>query len=177
VSKEHRWIEVRTYTESALLHFGKAVEIQSGRNSAITENALYTIDMATMHAMQVGYTSLENSFLKILELFGEDPPTGKNWHKELLGRVCMDVDIRPALVNRELRLTVEELRSFRHVASHAYDHLDLEKLTLALRAASVFVEHYPPVLHAFVRKVCGDGDDDGDDCAGSPSLGRRKRLS
>ncbi len=40
----------------------------------------YTRRMAFMHAMHAGHTSLERVLLRIIEIQGEEAPSGRQWH-------------------------------------------------------------------------------------------------
>lgn len=45
----------------------------------------YRARMALQHAMQAAHTSLEGGLKRILEILGEDPPSGPQSHKILAG--------------------------------------------------------------------------------------------
>ena len=54
--------------------------------------------MAFMHAMYAGHTSMERALLRILEIQGEEAPSGRQWHADLIARVGMDVGNRSAVL-------------------------------------------------------------------------------
>lgn len=66
------------------------------------------------------YGVIENYCLRIAKFFengiGQDP-----WHKELLRRMTLAIgDLRPALLDSEALLLIDELRSFRHLFRNLY---------------------------------------------------------
>lgn len=62
--------------------------------------------------------------------------------------------MRPALLPRELKNPLEELKGFRHVFVHAYElELDPEKLALLLKYAERVASKFPALTEAFVEDV------------------------
>jgi uncharacterized protein YutE (UPF0331/DUF86 family) len=62
--------------------------------------------------------------------------------------------VRPALIPRELKNPLEELKGFRHVLVHAYDlELDPEKLTLLMKYAERVASEMPTLAEAFIERV------------------------
>lgn len=65
--------------------------------------------------------------------------------------------VRPALIPHELKLPLQELKSFRHVFVHAYDlELDPEKLALLLKYARQVAERLNQMTREFVRQVAAE---------------------
>ena len=48
-------------------------------------------------------------------------PTGETWHRSLLDQVAQDViDVRPAVINQNNALALDEFRRFRHLVRNVY---------------------------------------------------------
>ena len=47
--------------------------------------------MVFTHATQSGHTSLETTLLRILDPFGEEPPTGARWHAALIALLPAEI--------------------------------------------------------------------------------------
>lgn len=117
-----RWIEVERDVGSACRHFGMAARLYDvggfggfgadGDPERMDLDA-YRARMALQHAMQAGHTSLENGLRGILEMLGEDPPTGPRRHEDLIRRVS-----RPGLdddaVARRFGVTSRLVQARRH---------------------------------------------------------------
>lgn len=91
--------------------------------------------MAFMHAMLAGHTSLEKALLRVLEVIGEDAPSGHQWHADLIRRVSRPGESRPAILPADLAAAADRTRRFRHLAAHAYDTFDPDDADPAVRAA------------------------------------------
>ena len=80
------------------------------------------------------YNGCENIFRAIARFFENDlgPET---WHSDLLKRMKLDVEnYRPAVIDEELYLLLEDFRGFRHVFRHSYSfELDWERERLVAR--------------------------------------------
>jgi hypothetical protein len=76
------------------------------------------------------YNALENSFEQISRSFENHVKDVSRWHKELLGKMFLDIPgIRPAVLPPEMRGILNELRGFRHMFRHSYDfEIDVKKL-------------------------------------------------
>jgi hypothetical protein len=68
-----RWSEVDDAVASAVRHFSGAVTIYPRLTT--TEDRFFA-EMAFLHAMLAGQTSLEAALLRILDLLAETAPTG-----------------------------------------------------------------------------------------------------
>lgn len=80
------------------------------------------------------YCGCENIFRGIARFFENDlgPET---WHSDLLKRMKLQVEgYRPAVIDEELYLLLEDFRGFRHVFRHSYSfELDWERERLVAR--------------------------------------------
>lgn len=67
------------------------------------------------------YTGLEKIFRLIaLELDG-NLPSGEDWHKRLLDRMAVDIDdLRPPVIDQDLKELLGEYLRFRHLFRHMY---------------------------------------------------------
>lgn len=77
------------------------------------------------------YCALENSFDQISRTFENHVTDPAQWHKELLGKMFLEIPIvRPAVLPLELRPLLNDLRGFRHLFRHSYDFdIDPARLT------------------------------------------------
>lgn len=106
-----RWIEVLDDADWAVTHFARAVEIDRVGGFEGDGLEAYKARMALLQAMQSGYTSLEGSRERILQILGEEKPVGAAYHADLVRRVSRDLPgERPALLDPELARAVDEAR-------------------------------------------------------------------
>ena len=87
-----------------------------------------------MHAMQSAHTSLESAMLRILDMLGEERPSGSSWHMDLPDRMSNALDDRPALLDRSMTGAANETRAFRHVVMRANDSFSSERCAPAIMA-------------------------------------------
>jgi hypothetical protein len=80
------------------------------------------------------YNALENSFEQISRTFENHVKDFAQWHRELLGKMFLEIPgIRPAVLPKQLRRTLNDLRGFRHVFRHSYDfEIDPRRLRLVI---------------------------------------------
>jgi hypothetical protein len=152
-----RWIEIDIDLENALGHYEKSIALfeLGGFNKSGLRG--YQAEMALMHALQAAHTSLESGFLRILEMLGEERPTGKNWHADLIRRIARDLPgRRPAIVSAMLADAADETRRFRHRATHTYDSFEIDDISPTLDAARVLVEGLRGEIAFFKSKVDPD---------------------
>ena len=149
-----RWFDVDDDLKSAGGHFSRAGEIFDRGGFSGTELPAYMARMALMQAMQTGYTSLEAALERILEILGEEKPTGANYHADLLRRVSREIPgNRPAILDGELAAAADEARRFRHVARKSYDSFNVEGAASAIRAAAVIRDGIEAAIDRFRRAV------------------------
>jgi hypothetical protein len=82
-----RWLDVESAAREAVGHFKNAVAIFGEGGFNAPGLAGYKAAMAFMHAMQSGHTSMESALCRILDILGEERPTGTAWHDDLIRRV------------------------------------------------------------------------------------------
>ncbi len=127
------WIEIEDAAASAVRHFSGAVSIFA---TLPTASDRYVAEMAFLHAMLTGHTSLESALLRIFELLGEPVPTGSRSHADLIARASRRLDDRPAILTGKAATAAGETRRFRSVAVHADDNFDETCAARAVEAAA-----------------------------------------
>jgi len=80
------------------------------------------------------YNGCENIFKAIARFFENDLGP-QSWHSDLLKRMKLTIkDYRPAVIDEELFLLLNDFRAFRHVFRHSYSfELDWEREQLVAR--------------------------------------------
>lgn len=67
------------------------------------------------------YTGLERIFELIAVNVEQSKPEGENWHQELLRQMAVEIEmVRPPVISRETRSSLDEYRGFRHVVRNVY---------------------------------------------------------
>ena len=106
-----------------------------------------------MHAMHAGFTSMEKVLLRILEIRGEEAPSGRQWPADLIQRAGRETADRPALLPRDLLPAADRTRKFRHFAAHAYDTLDPDDAEPAVRAAEKVATRFAAAIETYRQAV------------------------
>ncbi len=144
-----RWLDIEAAVASSIEHFSRAVEIFGRGNMQGMDTDAYLARMGFMHAMQAAHTSLEASLLRILDVVGEEHPTGQHWHADLVHRVSRPTEARPALVPADLAHAIDETRRFRNIAMRAYESFEQDRAKPAVAAASIIVADLPGAISRF----------------------------
>jgi uncharacterized protein YbaA (DUF1428 family) len=113
----------------------------------------YILEMAFMHAMQAAHTSLENGLLRILEIWGEEAPSGRQRHADLIRRVGRSVGNRPVILEGRIAAAADETRQFRNVAARSYENFDQAKAAPAVAAAGLLVTELQPAIARFRQAI------------------------
>ena len=153
-----RWLEIDADFSAAEGHFARAVALFE--EGGFQEPGLtgYRAQMAFLHAMQSAHTSLESGLVRILEMVGEEPPSGERWHADLIRRAAMDrPGIRPPILRPDLVRAADETRRFRNVATRAYDSFEAAAATGAVEAARVLAREVKTSLAALRSALDPDG--------------------
>ena len=67
------------------------------------------------------YSGLERLFELIARHIDHAWPTGETWHRDLLQQMAQDQpDVRPALIDPDSAIALDEFRRFRHLVRHGY---------------------------------------------------------
>lgn len=149
-----RWVEVEDDVAAACRHLACAVEIFRTQDLTGADLSSYTAAMGFLHAMQAGYTALESALARILRLLDEAPPSGPDWHADLLKRAARAIpSLRPAILSPELMVLADEARRFRHVAMKSYDSFIPENATRAVAAADRLAATLPDEIARFRQTI------------------------
>jgi hypothetical protein len=148
-----RWIEIEAAVAAAVRHFSGAIEIFARLPNIDRDADKYSFEMGFMHAMQSGQTSMEVALLRILDLWGEEAPTGPRRHADLMARVSRAVGMRPAIVGAEAAKAASETRQFRSIAAHAYDSFDRSRAVPAVESAAVLAALLPIEISRFRQAI------------------------
>jgi hypothetical protein len=101
------------------------------------------------------YSAFENIFRNIATAFEDDLRDRTSWHRELLLRMKLDLSpIRPAVIDEEAYVKLDEMLRFRHFFRTAYGvPLDAARLSLALREALQLRSLYRKQIENFLRFI------------------------
>lgn len=107
------------------------------------------------HQLSRMYNAIEQMGLRVAKVFENNIDDEQGWHGALLNRLSIKIQgVRPALLPQELKLALNELKSFRHVFVHAYElELDPEKLALILKYARQVAHRLLDLVNDFVKRV------------------------
>jgi hypothetical protein len=110
-------------------------------------------------ALHGWYTALETLLERVARQIDCDVPEGDRWHRELLSQMVAEVPgLRPSVIPREERASLESLLAFRHFVRHAYGvDLDAEKLGAEARRLRVAAPAVSKLLDAFDAFLDGAG--------------------
>lgn len=91
------------------------------------DDSFYDSVALNLHNM---YNGIERIFEQIAINVDESTPEGKNWHRDLLIQMSLNIkDIRPNVISDPLFKILDKYRSFRHVVRNIYTfQFDLGKL-------------------------------------------------
>jgi hypothetical protein len=79
-----------------------------------------TVGAAALYLQNL-YTAIEESLKRIASDLDGAVPAGKDWHRELLRQMALELPgTRPAVIDDELLGDLDRLRRFRHLVRHAY---------------------------------------------------------
>lgn len=109
-------------------------------------------EKALQKYFQDAYREIEFVLSLSLELFGESVPRSERWHSLLIEMATMGSGERPPLAPR-LRQDFDELRRFRHVATHGYGGFHLSRAPPAIDAARAIMAEFVPALEAFLQEA------------------------
>jgi hypothetical protein len=148
------WTDIMADVASAERHFGGAASLVEAGVLQREGIERYGGEMAIMHAMQAGHTSLEVALRRLLTVLGEPLPTGGETHADLIRRLALPVSgERPAALSAELAQALDVTRRFRHIAIHTYDAFRDEGALQAIHASKTVVRLLRPELEAFRARL------------------------
>ncbi len=144
-----RWTDVFEDARQAAEHFARSVQLYEAGGFSGDDLDAYRARMAFMHAVQSGHTSLEAALLRILEILGEETPTGEQWHRDLITRAARAMPGeygRPPILKGELGRHADETRRFRNLATRSYGTFDPAKARSTVIAARALSTGLLPAL-------------------------------
>ncbi len=148
-----RWFEVEVAITAAVRHFTGATQLFARLPDLHDPLDAYGLEMGFMHAMQSGHTSLEAALLRILDICGEEPPSGARWHADLIARASHALPTRPVVLGDAAARAANETRQFRSIAVHAYDSFDRTRATKAVESATLLATLLPSEVARFRQSV------------------------
>ena len=151
-----RWQDVNADVAATVRHFSLAVQLYEAGGFDAPGLDGYRAGMAFLHAMQSGHTSLEAALVRILELLGEEPPSGRSWHADLIRRASRPSQARGAILDPALSAAADETRQFRNVATRSYDSFVPARAVFAVEAARRISAELKGAVAAFRRNIDPD---------------------
>lgn len=148
---------MRRYTALAGRIRTSLTDIQSAveRANLLSEKALRTSDDGYWDGvalnLQSFYTGVEHIFEDIGRTMETSLPAGSEWHMDLLVQMSGAIDgIRPAVISRTTRESLDEYRGFRHVVRNVYAfHLRADRLQALVMGLSSCFQAVNDELTAF----------------------------
>lgn len=138
----HRFMRLRANIESDLKNLEK---LKKEKDSLETERTHPRILGSILHDF---YTGMELIFSRIAEEMEGGLPKGKNWHRELLNDMSIELsDIRPPVITSNLKEALEEYLEFRHLFRNVYG-FELKKERL-----KVLLENFDDVFLGFKNSI------------------------
>lgn len=125
----------------------------------ITKGANDPLDWAALgYTIHNLYGVIENYCLRIAKFF-ENGLGQDLWHKELLRRMTLAIgDLRPALLDEEAFLLIDELRSFRHLFRNLYARpLDPERMRFVQAKVQPASVAFLRAHEAYIQKLAAIG--------------------
>jgi len=105
-------LEMERIVRRALRAWPKAQKRFRGQQVYLDSVAL------NLHAF---YTGVERLFELIARRVDHTLPTGETWHRDLLKQMGKDIPgIRPAVIDKESALDLDDFRRFRHLVQNIY---------------------------------------------------------
>jgi hypothetical protein len=83
----------------------------------------------------------------------EDPPSGRQWHADLINHAGRETGNRPAILPPALVHAAGRTRKFRHVCAHAYDTFDPDDADPAVRAAEKLAGGLAEAVTAYRKAI------------------------
>lgn len=104
-------------------------------NKVVEDSDLY-IDAAALNLHDF-YTGLERIFHQIAAIVDASVPSGREWHRDLLRQMCIEIpDVRPNVLSIDTCTALDEFMRFRHVVRNVYAfQLDSERISRLIREA------------------------------------------
>ena len=111
-----------------------SLERLEGRMQAGSANS-ETFDSAALR-LQSFCTGMERCLVLIVRVLNGGTPEGSDWHRQLLDRMAIATETRPAVLSPAVRAGLAELLAFRHVVRHLYAYeLEADRVRQLLQRA------------------------------------------
>ena len=100
------------------------------------------------------YAVMENACLRVAKFF-ENNVSDPSWHKELLERMKLTIEgVRPAFLDEETYLLLDELRAFRHVFCNLYARpIDRERIELVQKKVPAATERFTHAIDEYTAAL------------------------
>ena len=100
------------------------------------------------------YAVMENACLRVAKFF-ENNLSDSSWHKDLLERMRLTIEgVRPALLDEETYLLLDELRAFRHVFRTLYARpIDQDKIRLVQKKVPAATERFIHAAETYITEL------------------------
>lgn len=120
-----------------------------------------TADASDEHLIAIAYrlhnifSSCENIFRNIASAFENSIDADSGWHAQLVRRMTLDLSpLRPAVIDGEAAVCLDEMRRFRHLFRSAYGiDFDPQRLRLVLEQSRKLRSIFAPQIERFLGFV------------------------
>jgi hypothetical protein len=144
IPETQRFIRLRASIENDLKNLEK---LKEEKDTLRIEKAHPRILGSILHDF---YTGMERIFSRIAEEMEGGLPKGKNWHRELLNDMSIELNnIRPNVITSDLKNSLEEYLEFRHLFRNVYG-FELKKERL-----KVLIDNFDNVFLSFKDSIKG----------------------
>ena len=94
---------------------------------------------------------MENACLRVAKFF-ENNLSDTSWHKELLERMRLTIEgVRPAFLDEQTYLLLDELRAFRHVFRNLYARpIDSDRIRLVQKKVPAGVQRFTQSIEQYI---------------------------
>jgi predicted nucleotidyltransferase len=154
ISMEDRLGDALDAAPAAAEHFRAAGRLLQRGGFDESGDEGYARAMALLHAMLSGHNALEDALVRLMKALGEAPPSGSDWHLQIIEQAATAKPGRPAVLPPRLVEAADETRRFRHFAARAYRvAFDPEKARTAVEAAQVLADDLDGAVASFLKSI------------------------
>jgi len=125
-----------------------------------TQDQDFYIDSAALNLHDI-YAGLERVFQQIATTVDNSVPSGKEWHRDLLRQMNVEIpDLRPTVLSDDTLSALDEFLRFRHVVRNVYafsfDPGQIERLVKLVHPAFMQARGELLVFAHFLEQVGGE---------------------
>ncbi len=125
-----------------------------------TQDQDFYIDSAALNLHDI-YAGLERVFQQIATTVDNSVPSGKEWHRDLLRQMNVEIpDLRPTVLSDDTLSALDEFLRFRHVVRNVYafsfDPEQIERLVKQVRPSFMQARGELLVFAHFLEQVGGE---------------------